>query len=145
MFNDSACDARGRIFSGSKTLRGQPFNEDQLPGRIYKLEYLGDGWVSEEMTEIGHMTVPNGIAFSPDNRTMSVQLRLQLSEDAQLMSELYYIFRYIADTRSLEIVALDYNLETGTASNKRVFVRTTWDGRPDGMCVDTEGYIWSAK
>ena len=81
MFNDSACDARGRIFSGSKTLRGQPFNEDQLPGRIYKVEYLGDGWVSEEMTEIGHMTVPNGIAFSPDNRTMSVQLRLQLSED----------------------------------------------------------------
>jgi sugar lactone lactonase YvrE len=71
MFNDSACDAKGRIFSGSKTLRGQPFNENQLPGRIYKLENVSGQWKSEELP-MGGMTVPNGIAFSPANDTMYV-------------------------------------------------------------------------
>lgn len=70
MFNDSACDVKGRIYAGSKTLRGEPFNEDQKPGRIYRLERRGENWVSSEVTEAGSMTVPNGIAFSPDNRTM---------------------------------------------------------------------------
>jgi sugar lactone lactonase YvrE len=53
--------------------------------------------------------------------------------------------RYVADTRSLHILAFDYNLEAGTISNRRVFIKTSWDGRPDGMCVDEEGFVWSAK
>lgn len=42
-------------------------------------------------------------------------------------------------------MAFDYDLDTGSVSSKRLFVKTSWDGRPDGMCVDTEGYVWSAK
>lgn len=70
MFNDSACDANGRIFAGTKTLRGQPFNEHLLPGRVYKLEKVQGKWQTEEVQEIGSLTIPNGIAFSPDNKTM---------------------------------------------------------------------------
>lgn len=70
MFNDSAVDSFGRIYMGSKTLRGQPFNEDQLPGRFYKVERRKGTWLSEEVAAIGHMTVPNGADFSPDFKTM---------------------------------------------------------------------------
>lgn len=76
MFNDSACDAKGRIFAGTKTLRGQPFNEHLLPGRIYKVENVAGQWQSEEVKEIGGMTIPNGIAFSPDNKIMLVRFKL---------------------------------------------------------------------
>lgn len=70
MYNDSAVDARGRIFAGSKTLRSQPFNEDQLPGRFYMFELKDGKWHTEEVEAIGHMTVPNGVGFSLDHKTM---------------------------------------------------------------------------
>ena len=50
------------------------------------------------------------------------------------------------------IYAYDYDLETGTASNRRVLVDgpgmgLTPDvyGKPDGFCIDKEGCIWSCR
>jgi sugar lactone lactonase YvrE len=44
------------------------------------------------------------------------------------------------------IYAYDYDLDSGTASNKRVFASTEQDpGAPDGGTVDSEGYVWSAQ
>ncbi|MBD5771785.1 SMP-30/gluconolactonase/LRE family protein [Marinomonas colpomeniae] len=64
----------------------------------------------------------NGLAFSPDNTTM-----------------------YYSDTPNHVIYQFDYDLETGTASNKRIFHKFPHgNGRPDGAAVDLEGNYWTA-
>ena len=68
------------------------------------------------------ITVANGIGWSPNQKIM------------------YFIdsFRYC-------IYAYDYPAEAGTISNRRVFVQNTpEDGIPDGLTVDTEGFVWCA-
>jgi D-xylonolactonase len=45
-----------------------------------------------------------------------------------------------------QIYLFDYDQETGSISNQQVFVTTPKnEGVPDGMTVDAEGYIWSAR
>jgi L-arabinonolactonase len=64
----------------------------------------------------------NGPCFSPDNRTF-----------------------YCADSVSRTISAYDYDLATGTVSNKRLFAAIKGlGGVPDGATVDAEGHLWSA-
>jgi L-arabinonolactonase len=64
----------------------------------------------------------NGPCFSPDNRTF-----------------------YCADSVSRIISAYDYDLATGTVSNKREFAKIKGlGGVPDGATVDAEGNLWSA-
>ena len=64
----------------------------------------------------------NGLAFSPDSTIM-----------------------YYSDTPNHVIYKFDYDLNTGTASNKRVFIEFPHgNGRPDGAAVDSEGNYWSA-
>lgn len=73
----------------------------------------------------GGLTTSNGLAFAPDGRTM-----------------------YHSDTPRRTIYAYDYDPETGTASDRRVFAEiaeTVVDrGRPDGAAVDADGCYWSA-
>ena len=65
----------------------------------------------------------NGPCWSPDDRTF-----------------------YFADTFKNEIWAYDYDLASGTPSNKRVFASTAEDaGFADGSTVDAEGYLWNAQ
>lgn len=69
------------------------------------------------------VTVSNGIGWSPDNRTL-----------------------YHTDTPSHSIFAYDYDLASGQATNRRVFVEVApGHGGPDGMTVDSEGFVWSAQ
>lgn len=64
----------------------------------------------------------NGLAFSPDNTLM-----------------------YFSDTPRHVIYVYDYDISSGTASNRRVFHQFPHGlGRPDGAAVDSEGYYWSA-
>ena len=64
----------------------------------------------------------NGPCFSPDNRTF-----------------------YCADSVARTISAYDYDLATGTVSNKRLFAAIKGlGGVPDGATVDAEGHYWSA-
>ena len=63
----------------------------------------------------------NGMDWSPDGRTM-----------------------YITDSLKYTIWQYDFDVEAGTISNKRPFI-TTEAGEPDGLTVDTEGYVWSAR
>ena len=64
----------------------------------------------------------NGPCFSPDNRTF-----------------------YCADSVSRTISAYDYDLATGTVTNKRLFAAIKGlGGVPDGATVDAEGHLWSA-
>lgn len=53
---------------------------------------------------------------------------------------------YYTDSDKKEIYLFDYDRASGAISNRRVFVRTPDDGSvPDGLTVDAEGYIWSAR
>jgi sugar lactone lactonase YvrE len=67
--------------------------------------------------------VPNSVAFSPDDRTF-----------------------YFADTRAYTIWAFDLDLAEGSLTNRRVFATASAPpGRPDGSCVDRDGFLWNAE
>ena len=114
-FNDGRCGPDGRFWAG--TMR-DPQDPAQRSGTLYCL----DTDLSCRAM-VGDIGVSNGLAFSPDGRTM-----------------------YYADTRQETIWTYDFSAEDGTLSNRRVFA-TTHDlpGRPDGGCVDAEGFYWSAN
>ncbi len=86
--------------------------------RLYRLEL--DGSLTTLLDDIG---LSNGFGFSPDNRTL-----------------------YHTDTTEGVIYRLDYETGTGEVSNRQVLVRVAaGEGMPDGMAVDAEGAIWSAR
>lgn len=88
------------------------------PGRLYRLD--ADGQLTEVLDDVD---ISNGMGFTPDRTQM-----------------------YYTDSPKCEIYLFDYDQDTGGITNKRVFVRTPeGEGMPDGLTVDAEGYIWSAR
>ncbi|WP_319518503.1 SMP-30/gluconolactonase/LRE family protein [uncultured Martelella sp.] len=86
-------------------------------GALYRV--LADGRFETKETGI---TVSNGLGWSPDGRTL-----------------------YFIDTVPGHIYAYDFEIGTGTASNRRIFVTVEdSEGRPDGLTVDAEGGVWVA-
>lgn len=67
------------------------------------------------------MGISNGLGWSPDDRTM-----------------------YVTDSAVRTIWAFDFDIDTATLDNRRVFA-TDHDCEPDGLTVDAEGGVWSAK
>ena len=87
-------------------------------GRLYRLDT--DGTLHKILEGIG---CSNGMGFTPDRRQM-----------------------YYTDSPALEIYRFDYDGATGAIDNRQVFVKTPeGEGVPDGMTVDAEGYVWSAR
>lgn len=112
IFNDGKCDRAGRYFIGTMH---RDFREDA--GALWRL----DPDLTCQRVDDG-ITVSNGLAWSPDDRTM-----------------------YFADTRKDVVYAYDYDVETGSAMGRRVFLST--EGRPgrvDGATTDAEGNYWAA-
>jgi sugar lactone lactonase YvrE len=64
----------------------------------------------------------NGLGWSPDNRTM-----------------------YYTDSEKRTIWAYDFDMESGAIHNQRIFAQTPSTYLPDGLTVDGNGYVWSAK
>lgn len=86
-------------------------------GKLYRLE--ADGGL--HMVEDGIVT-SNGLGWSPDDTVF-----------------------YFTDTKAHAIHAYDYDIETGNIANRRLFAEVPKEtGRPDGLTVDAEGYVWSA-
>jgi sugar lactone lactonase YvrE len=111
-FNDGRCDPQGRLLAGSMNER-----RDASTAALYRLD--PDFSLTRLLTG---MTISNGLAFSPDGRTM-----------------------YHADTPMQVIHAYDYDVASGTPANPRVLARFTAEGdRPDGAAVDREGCYWTA-
>jgi sugar lactone lactonase YvrE len=74
------------------------------------------------VTVLGDITISNGLAWSPDGRTM-----------------------YHADTPARIVRAYDFDSASGTPSNRRVFAQFEGEtDRPDGATVDSEGCYWCA-
>jgi sugar lactone lactonase YvrE len=111
-FNDGRCDPQGRFLAGY-------MNEarDKATAAVVRLD--------PDFTQtsvIGGLTISNGLAFSPDGRTM-----------------------YHTDTPTQIVYAYDYDADAGMPANRRVFTRFTADGdRPDGAAVDRDGCYWTA-
>ncbi|MEO9174468.1 MAG: SMP-30/gluconolactonase/LRE family protein [Gaiellales bacterium] len=95
-----------------------PHAEDVPTGSLYRVD--ADLHVE---TVLDGVTISNGMDWSLDDRTM------------------YYI-----DTPTNRVDQLDYDLETGAATNRRPFhtFAAGTVGSPDGMCVDAEGGLWVA-
>jgi len=91
--------------------------EDKKPtGSLYRLGSNGLTVVANDIH------ISNGIGWSPNQKTM-----------------------YYTDTLRHEISQFDYDAKTGTASNRRTFVKIpTEEGYPDGLTVDSKGRVLTA-
>jgi sugar lactone lactonase YvrE len=110
--NDGRVDAQGRLWIGTMD------NELHRPnGALYRVD--GRGAVRRMF---GDVIVTNGIAFSPNSRTL-----------------------YFTDTRRYRTWSFDFDLDEGTISNRKLFADYTASGeRPDGACIDVDGGLWTA-
>ena len=112
--NDGRCDPVGRFWVGSMFA---PTSAGRTTGMLHRV--ASDGTAVTVRSGIG---VANGLAFSPDGRTM-----------------------YFADTPRRTVWAYDYERETGEATNERIFLDfAALPGKPDGACVDADGCYWTA-
>ena len=118
-FNDGKADAQGRFWVGT-------LDDRRLPeAALYRL-------AGGELVRVAEgITVSNGLAFSPDGRTL-----------------------YWADTKAHLVQAFDFDGHDGSLSRRRVFQQfsprvdgeplSAYGGRPDGAAVDAEGAYWVA-
>lgn len=115
-FNDGTTDIHGRFWAGTMKDDGGP---PERLGQFYR--YDPDSRVTAHFDKV---FTTNGSAFSPDGRTM-------------------YFSDSNPDVRT--IWACEYDPESGTPSNQRVFFDTREvAGRPDGGTVDADGCYWMA-
>ncbi|XP_015116165.1 regucalcin isoform X2 [Diachasma alloeum] len=114
-FNDGKVDPAGRFWAGTMSDK-----EDQTAvnaGALYRFEEDGT-----PVKVLENITISNGLSWSHDSETF------------------YYI-----DSPTLEVVAYDYDMESGDISNKRVIFNLKENdvpGVPDGMTIDKDGHLW---
>ena len=114
--NDGRCDRQGRFWAGSMVLN---MGANAADGALYRYD-AGD--LGPVKAQLNGFIVPNGLGFSPDGKTL-----------------------YLSDSHPLiqQIWAFDYDIDSGTPSNRRVFVDMhQFPGRPDGAAVDADGCYW---
>ena len=91
---------------------------DGRPATLYRMDT--DGSLIPVIENAG---LCNGMGFTSDLKSM-----------------------YFTDSLAREIYIFDYDVETGEIGNRRTFVQTPDDGTvPDGMTVDSEDHVWSAR
>jgi sugar lactone lactonase YvrE len=113
--NDGKTDRQGRFLAGTMHLHRA--DDEPVVGGLYR---LASGGKAVRVAE--DILTSNGPCFSPDGR----------------------IF-YFADSTRRVIWAFDYDTESGTPHNRRVFADLgDMNTSPDGATVDGEGHVWSA-
>jgi sugar lactone lactonase YvrE len=113
-FNDGRCDRQGRFLAGTMLMN---MADSIQEGCVVSYQKKSD-----LQTLLQDLYTPNGMAFSPNGRTM-----------------------YLSDShpKSQLVWAFDYDIASGMPTNRRVFVdMNALPGRPDGAAVDTDGCYW---
>lgn len=86
-------------------------------GHLYRLDENGTA-----TQVLDGLTISNGLGWSPDQTTM-----------------------YITDSPLGAIYAYDFDANSGDIGNRRTLIQLSpGEGAPDGLCVDSEGAIWTA-
>jgi L-arabinonolactonase len=85
-------------------------------GALYR--YDGSGSCTQMLTGV---TTSNGLGWSPDGATF-----------------------YYTDSIARQINAFDFR-DDGSISDRRIFAQDPAEYVPDGLTVDSEGFVWSAK
>ena len=122
-FNDGRCDRQGRLIVGpmfGPLGPGDPRPDEPQAAPTWRF----DGAGRMEPLPLHSATVGNGLAFSPDGRTL-----------------------YHSGTTQKTIWACDYDPDTGEIAGERVFARVDeggLDGGPDGATVDRDGFYLCA-
>jgi sugar lactone lactonase YvrE len=114
-FTDGRCDRQGRFWSGTMV---QDMAAALPVGSLYRFDE--HGVLSAPV--IDALIVQNGLAWSPDGRTM-----------------------YLSDSHPLRrlVWTFDYDVDDGVPHNRRVFADLHQHvGRPDGAAVDADGGYW---
>ena len=119
-FNDGKADPQGRFWVGT-------IYEPRDPP-LASLNCFANGKLTKT---VEGLTVSNGLAWSPNGRTM-----------------------HWSDTTAHTIYAADFDPQAGTLSRQRVFASfpfkqpgqslASYGGRPDGAAMDAEGCYWAA-
>ena len=111
--NDGRCDRAGRFYA-STMLRDMA--AAQAVGTLYLLDGRG---LSAPLVE--GLIVPNGLAFSADNRTM-----------------------YLSDSHPRSRLVWRFDLDSqGRPAHRRLFIdMNQHPGRPDGAAIDVDGCYW---
>lgn len=135
-FNDVIADPLGRVLCGTMPTPSRP-------GRLYRLDC--DGLLHLLLEGIG---ISNGLGFTPDHKSL-----------------------YYTDSRAGNIYLFDYDVQTGSIHRTKNLqgdsaltldeavlrhtstpaVADIWlhipasAGEPDGLTVDSQGYVWSAR
>ncbi len=114
--HESAVDRQGRFWIGAYDHHFTPTKRDVHGGAFSRLD-------GDKLTPvIPGIAVANGLAFSPDGRTM-----------------------YAADAPTRHVEAFTLDPATGAVSDRRTFVKLVdGEGYVDGACVDAEGAYWLA-
>lgn len=90
--------------------------ETHPEGRLYR-------WDGTDVLEAeDRVTVANGLGWTPDGRRM-----------------------FFTDSPARTIWTYDYDPLTGSATGRRPFVVDEESGFPDGLTIDADGCIWSAR
>ncbi|CAE7191897.1 RGN, partial [Symbiodinium sp. KB8] len=114
-FNDGKIDPAGRLFAGTMDMY-KPRQEGV--GALYCMQCN----TLKKVEAVGPVTVANGLGWSPDNLTF-----------------------YHTDSPTRAIRAFSFDIRTGAVHGPAKTAFSTAEGVPDGMCVDSEGFLWVAN
>jgi len=128
--NDVVVKSDGSVWFTDPSYGSLQFPQEALlPNNVYRYDPK-----SKEITVVtGKLVMPNGIAFSPDEKI------LYIIDSGAIQAPRTYYF-----DKPHTIYAFDVSKDGKTISNQRVFA-VVYPGFPDGMRLDSEGNIYSGS
>ena len=93
---------------------------EDYTGRFYRIDTDGTA-----VKLLENVKISNGMAFSPDNKRL-----------------------FFTETKALKIHVFNYEQATDSLTNQRTFAdisQEEGEGLPDGLTIDSQGYLWSAR
>jgi sugar lactone lactonase YvrE len=110
--NDGKCDVKGRLWLGTMN-----FNCTDPTGALYLIDKN-----LRVTKKLQNLTIPNGMAWSKDNKRM-----------------------YFIDSATFKVDAYMFDQKTGEIVFERTAIKMSEElGMPDGMTIDERGMLWIA-